>query len=192
MNREPKQCDEPISIINEQRDQARKVIKSPSEINAINREFWRKTMEEFGRLADKYPHRLKENAARANRDIRAGHIADVAYAEDTGLEAAMLRFAALRKQDISIETSLNAQAPRPKKHPTVRNVAIEKMTLSRAAGDQLRNFLDAAEAGSVEDLSITFTHNKYTVDAGLDREQVVASRTLKDWWKAARPKSRAD
>ena len=165
---------------------------APADINARNKVFWKLAIAEFERLADRYPHRLDEIAERVTRNIKAGHISDVAYAEDVSLEASIFKFSALLKKDRSIDASANAQAPRPKKYATVKSVAIKKMTPWRAEGRRLRDFLDAAEARSVDGFSVSTIGDKITVDAELEHDQVVALRTLKDWWKEAKSKSRAD
>jgi len=80
-------------------------------------------------------------------------------------------------------------AKKPRKHkPTCRSVTIEAMRTARIQGQSLDDFLDAAEAGSIDGLTISMSDGvrPYVVSATeVIDEQPAAESTLREWWTAS-------
>jgi hypothetical protein len=149
------------------------VSKLNTEINERAREFNKAIADPFDRLARSAPHRL----------LRPDGIAE------------LRRSAADHVNLVSETQSERARSPRPRKRSTQRSETVAAMRRARSGGQTLRQFLAAAEADSIDGVTITeqSVGARYIVacDTATDGEWPVAYNTLKDWWAAARTNPRA-
>ena len=77
----------------------------------------------------------------------------------------------------------NASKPRPKKKPTNRTMIIEEMLKWRKKARAFDEFIEAAQAGSIDGLELECIQgNKVLLSwEGIDEERK-GVETLKDWW----------
>lgn len=110
-----------------------------------------------------------------NLDLRAGLIGHMREADEVA-----------RKNQ-----SDRASKSRPKMHRTRRNEVVAAMRRWRAENHTLKDFLDAAAAGSIDGIAIEPANRRgierYTVecDCVSDDGPPVAYRTLAEWWAHA-------
>lgn len=161
-------------------------------LNRRNAEFWEAETKKRDAQLEKH----SRDAAIAAEHIE-GLAAEVIEAQKKRDEAAGIRGL---KRAPSVESALKlfdkvrsadqrdrARHSRPKCAPTVKSVVIERMRHARAEENTLADFIEAACAGSVDDIVVTKSTRpplRYTFDcdAGLKR---IAQRTLEAWWREA-------
>jgi hypothetical protein len=127
-----------------------------------------------------------EAAQQAERDMVAQSWAIVT--ENLSNKAKADKKDALQKHHSAIQSHA-ARALRPKKKPTHRNEVITAMRPAKKRGDSLAQFLQSAEAESIDDIKITWVEKfgKYALDTLATGDgHKVSRRTILDWWAAAK------
>lgn len=166
----------------------RKQPKTPTttvaEINRANREYW-----------DRRNGTLKDLIAKYQPETPEGVLAIL-----EGEEAIARSDESFARVESQANTS-RARKKRPKKKPTYKTEFIAAMTQWRKDDGLLKDFIDAAENGSIEGLSITSDTAKgsgrYVISSGevvgkLDLPdgstgKKVAYSTIAGWWDEAKP-----
>lgn len=138
---------------------------TPATINEANRAYWERRNEKLGQMI---------------QDWQPGSVA----------EAQALLLVEEDQARLSEAQRSRAQASRPKKKATIKSETVAAMKPWRADGSTLADFVDAAEAGSLDGFGIKRSEHhgivRYVVEAdAVADEKAVAHSTLEGWWKEA-------
>jgi hypothetical protein len=153
---------------------------TPADINARNAEFWEKQSRAFEEGIAKRPHDLKHVVDKTHERIEDG-----AFKKVRSLESQMVELGALRDADQSVRAS--GTRKRARNH---RQIVIEAMRAARTNQQELPDFLDAANNGSIPGIEIKPLGprggGKYCVTCDeLSNDAKFAKSTIDGWWTAA-------
>ena len=169
---------------------------TPKDINLRNSKFWKETNELFETAAKDYPHAVVAAATLTDKLIKAGHISDPDFAQETSMVSQVLGAEEVRAKDRSVAS---AQAGKKKAGKTNETRALVIEAISRYRGNNndhsFEQFLDIMiTTGSSEltgDMHTDDNNKKRYVITLKDTPSLIASdqlrkNTLKTYWKEAR------